>query len=210
MRSQSGPRNRVVLLVLGVLALVAAAWLAAAAFDLAPAGGTLDDVVPDSGSTPAALLEGAGWALPVGIAVSVIAALGGLALLVTQIPTAPARAVLRLHDSEGTVLATVEPQVLERALAERVEDVQGVESASVRVTGSVATAGVVAEVTVAESAEIAWTIEHARTRLFEDLRTSLGSAPRSVEVLVSLRVGRSSVHTDRVAVGGDSMVGEKA
>ncbi|MGW8592590.1 hypothetical protein ACWGLC_12890 [Dietzia sp. NPDC055877] len=203
MRSQSGPRNRVVLLVLGVLALVAAAWLAAAAFDLVPAGGTLDPLVPDGASTPASLLEDAGWALPVGIAVSVVAVLAGLALLITQIPTAPARAVLRLHDPEGAVLATLEPQVLERALVERVEDVQGVDSASVRATGSATRAGVVAEVTVAESAEIAWTLEQVRRRLFEDLRLSLGVEPRSVDVLVSLRAAKNSARTDRVAVGGE-------
>lgn len=209
MRSQSGPRNRVVLLVLGVLALVGAAWLAAAAFDLVPAGSTLDGVVPDGGSTASALLDGAGWALPVGVVISVIALLGGLALLVTQIPTAPARAALRLHDSDGTVLATLDSQVLERALVERLEEVQGVEGASVRVTGSVTAAGVVAEVTVAESAEVAWTIEQTRTRLFEDLRTALGSTPGSVEVLVSLRVGTGSGPADRVAVGSGRRDGEQ-
>lgn len=201
MRSRSGIRNRIVLLVVGLLTLAAAAWLGAAAFDLAPAGGPVDAVVPDGSSTPAALLAGAGWALPVGIAVSVLAVLAGLALLVTQIPTAPARAVLRLHGSDGAVLATIEPHELERALVERIEDVQGVDSASVRVTGSAATIGVVAEVTVAESAEVPWTVERTRTRLFEDLRDSLGAEPRSVDVLVCLRSGRGSARTDRVAVG---------
>ena len=203
MRSQSGPRNRIVLLVLGALALTAAAWLAAAAFDLAPTGGVVDTVVPDGSSTPASLLGDADWALPVGIAVSVIAVLGGLALLVSQVPTAPARAVLRLHDADGAVLATLEPQVLERALVERIEDVQGVDGASVRATGSATGAGVVAEVTVAESAQIAWTIEQVRHRLFEDLQLSLGSEPRAVDVLVSLSTGRSTARADRVAVGGE-------
>lgn len=203
MRSRSGPRNRLILFLLGVLALLAAVWLAVAAFDLAPDGGTLDALVPDPSESPASLLESAGWALPVGIAVAVIAVLAGLALLVLQIPTAPAHTVLRLHDADGGVLATLEPQVLERALAERVEDVQGVESASVRVTGSASSAGVVAEVTVAGSGEIAWTVEQARTRLFEDLRLALGAEPRSVDVLVTLQTGRSTARTDRVAVGGE-------
>lgn len=203
MRSRSGTRNRLVLLVLGVLVLAAAAWLGAAAFDLGPEGGLVDSVVPDGSSTPGSLLEGAGWALPVGIAASVVSVIAGLMLLISQIPTAPARAVLRLHGDDGSVLAMLEPQVLERALVERVEDVQGVDSASVRVTGSAATAGVVAEVTVAESAEIAWTVEQVRTRLFDDLHTSLGSEPRSVDVLVSLRAARGSARTDRVAVGGE-------
>lgn len=204
MRSLSGTRNRVVLLVVGLLALVAALWLAAAAYDLAPEGGPVDTLVPDGGSTPASLVEGLGWALPVGIALCVIAVLGGIALLIAQIPTTPARTTLRLHDSDGSVMAQLEPQVLEHALVERVEDVQGVESASVRVTGSAATARVVAEVTVAESAEIAWTVEQARTRLFEDLRVSLGAAPRSVDVLITLRGRRASSRDDRVAVGGES------
>ena len=203
MRSQSGLRNRIVLLVLGALALTAAAWLAAAAFDLAPTGGVLDTLVPDGASTPASLLGDADWALPVGIAVSVVAVLGGLALLVAQIPTAPARAVLRLHGADGAVLATLEPQVLERALVERIEDVQGVDGASVRATGSATDAGVVAEVTVAESAQIAWTIGQVRHRLFEDLRISLGSEPRSVDVLVNLSTGKSAARADRVVVSGE-------
>ena len=140
----------------------------------------------------------AGW-----IVLLVIAVLGGLALLVSQVPTAPARAVLRLHDSDGAVLATLEPQVLERALVERIEDVQGVDSASVRVTGSATSIAVVAEVTVAASAQIAWTIEQVRHRLFEDLQLSLGSEPRAVDVLVSLSTGRSTARADRVAVGGE-------
>ena len=62
---------------------------------------------------------------------------------------------------------------------------------------------VVAEVTVAASAQIAWTIEQVRHRLFEDLQLSLGSEPRAVDVLVSLSTGRSTARADRVAVGGE-------
>ena len=61
----------------------------------------------------------------------------------------------------------------------------------------------VAEVTVAGAGEIAWTVEQARTRLFEDLRLALGSDPRAIDVLVTLRTGRSSARTDRVTVGGE-------
>lgn len=203
MRSLSGTRNRVILLVVGLLALVAAMWLAAAAYDLAPEGGPVDTLVPDGGSTPASLIEGLGWVLPVGIAICVVAVLGGIAFLLAQIPTAPTRTTLRLHGSDGTVMAQLEPQVLEHALVERVEDVQGVESASVRVSGSAAKARVVAEVAVAESAEIAWTVEQVRMKLYEDLRLSLGAAPRSVDVLITLRGRKPSSRDDRVAVGGE-------
>lgn len=204
MRSLSGTRNRVVLLVVGLLAVIAALWLAASAYDLAPEGGPVDRVVPHGDATPASLVEGLGWALPVGITVCVLAVLGGIALLISQIPAAPPRTTLRLQGSDGAVLATLEPQVLEHALVERVEDVQGVENASVRVTGSTAMSRVVAEVTVAESAEIAWTIEQVRGRLFDDLSLSLGTAPQSVDVLVALRSSRAAARDDRVAVGRGS------
>ena len=208
MRSLSGPRNRVALTVAALLMLAAAAWLIAASFGLASAGSPLAGLMPPADSTVSTLVQDhRGWLLPVATAASILAILAGLGLLGAQIPTAPAHTTLRLPGDDGSVLATVEPQVLERALVERVEGVPGVKEASVRVSGSTASLRVFAEVTVAQDAQVEWAVEEARRVLAADLATALGTAPRSVDLLVRLHTPRSSSRSDRVAVRQDAADG---
>lgn len=208
MRSLSGTRNRIVLTVAGLLLLVAVSWLIAASFGLASAGSPLAGLMPPADSTVSTLVQDhRGWALPAATAASILAILAGLGLLAAQIPTAPAHTTLRLPGDDGTVLATVEPQVLERALVERVESVPGVKEASVRVSGSTTSLRVFAEVTVAQDAQVEWAVEEARRVLAADLATALGTAPRSVDLLVRLHTPRSSSRSDRVAVRQDAADG---
>jgi len=208
MRSLSGTRNRVALTVAALLMLAAAAWLIAASFGLASAGSPLAGLMPPADSTVSTLVQDhRGWLLPVATAASILAVLAGLGLLGAQIPTAPAHTTLRLPGDDGSVLATVEPQVLERALVERVEGVPGVKEASVRVSGSTASLRVFAEVTVAQDAQVEWAVEEARRVLAADPATALGTAPRSVDLLVRLHTPRSSSRSDRVAVRQDAADG---
>ncbi|MGN7155050.1 hypothetical protein ACTHRK_02905 [Dietzia cercidiphylli] len=214
MRSLSGTRNRVALTVAGLLTLAVAAWLVAVSFALIPAGSPLAGLTVPADSTVSMLVqEHRGWALPAATAASVLAVLAGLGLLLAQIPTAPAHTSLRLHDDDGTVLATLEPQVLERALAERVEGVPGVEEASVRVSGSTTSLRIRAEVTIAEEAQVEWAVEEARRVLAADPETALGTSPRSVDLLVRVHTPRTS-RSDRVAVrhhgAGGELVSEAA
>ncbi|GAA1699455.1 hypothetical protein [Dietzia cercidiphylli] len=214
MRSLSGTRNRVALTVAGLLTLAVAAWLVAVSFALIPAGSPLAGLTVPADSTVSTLVqEHRGWALPAATAASVLAVLAGLGLLLAQIPTAPAHTSLRLHDDDGTVLATLEPQVLERALAERVEGVPGVEEASVRVSGSTTSLRILAEVTIAEEAQVEWAVEEARRVLAADPETALGTSPRSVDLLVRVHTPRTS-RSDRVAVrhhgAGGELVSEAA
>lgn len=214
MRSLSGTRNRVALTVAGLLTLAVAAWLVAVSFALIPAGSPLAGLTVPADSTVSMLVqEHRGWALPAATAASVLAVLAGLGLLLAQIPTAPAHTSLRLHDDDGTVLATLEPQVLERALAERVEGVPGVEEASVRVSGSTTSLRILAEVTIAEEAQVEWAVEEARRVLAADPETALGTSPRSVDLLVRVHTPRTS-RSDRVAVrhhgAGGELVSEAA
>lgn len=214
MRSLSGTRNRIALTVAGLLTLAVAAWLVAVSFALIPAGSPLAGLTVPADSTVSTLVqEHRGWALPAATAASVLAVLAGLGLLLAQIPTAPAHTSLRLHDDDGTVLATLEPQVLERALAERVEGVPGVEEASVRVSGSTTSLRILAEVTIAEEAQVEWAVEEARRVLAADPETALGSSPRSVDLLVRVHTPRTS-RSDRVAVrhhgAGGELVSEAA
>lgn len=208
MRSLSGTRNRIALTVAGLLSLAVAAWLVAVSFALIPAGSPLAGLTVPADSTVSMLVqEHRGWALPAATAASVLAVLAGLGLLLAQIPTAPAHTSLRLHDDDGTVLATLEPQVLERALAERVEGVPGVEEASVRVSGSTTSLRILAEVTIAEEAQVEWAVEEARRVLAADPETALGTSPRSVDLLVRVHTPRTS-RSDRVAVRHHGADGE--
>ncbi|MGF0224973.1 hypothetical protein ACQR3Q_04265 [Dietzia natronolimnaea] len=214
MRSLSGTRNRIALTVAGLLTLAVAAWLVAVSFSLVPAGSPLAGLTVPADSTVSMLVqEHRGWALPAATAASILAVLAGLGLLLAQIPTAPAHTSLRLHDDDGTVLATLEPQVLERALAERVEGVPGVEEASVRVSGSTTSLRIRAEVTIAEEAQVEWAVEEARRVLAADPETALGTSPRSVDLLVRVHTPRTS-RSDRVAVrhhgAGGELVSEAA
>lgn len=214
MRSLSGTRNRIALTVAGLLTLAVAAWLVAVSFALIPAGSPLAGLTVPADSTVSMLVqEHRGWALPAATAASVLAVLAGLGLLLAQIPTAPAHTSLRLHDDDGTVLVTLEPQVLERALAERVEGVPGVEEASVRVSGSTTSLRIRAEVTIAEEAQVEWAVEEARRVLAADPETALGTSPRSVDLLVRVHTPRTS-RSDRVAVrhhgAGGELVSEAA
>lgn len=202
MRTLPGTRNRVVLALVGLLLLIAAAWLIAVSFHLSASGGRVDRLLVSSDSTVAAVIEPhRAWALPAGVAAAVLVTVAGLALMVGQIPTTPARSTLRVQEPDGTALAHLEPQVLERALAERAGDVQGIEDASVRISGSAAAIRVVAEVTVADDAEMGWAVEQTRRRLASDVETSLGAAPLSVDVQVRLRGTRPAGRADRVEVG---------
>ena len=209
MRSLSGTRNRIVLVVAGVLALAAAAWLIAVSFALITPGTAVVGglALPGGSMVDTVVQERRGWLLPSAAIAAVLAVLAGLALLLAQIPTAPAQSQLRFYDDgdaeAGTVLAALEPQVLERALVERVEGVPGVEEAELRIAGSAAALRVQGEVTVSEGAEVEWVVEQARGVLAADLETALGAAPRAIDLLVRLRSSASAGRGDhdRVAVG---------
>lgn len=190
MRSVSGPRNRLAIVVAGVLALLAAAWIGAAGLGLTARWPRAEAVLPHGDSTPASLAAAhEAWLLPVAVAAGVLAALLGLWLLLAQIPSRTSTPALRLRDEdgEGALLGTLDPAVLERALSDHAEEVSGVLDASVRISGAASAPWVQASVTISEDAETAWAVEAVRELLADDVRTVLGSPVRSVDLLVHLR-----------------------
>ena len=215
MRSLSGTRNRIILIVAGLLTLAVAAWLIAVSLSLVPESSPIATwTVPADQTVSSVVQEHRAWLLPAATVASILAVLAGLGLLLAQIPTAPAHTRLRLPGDDDTALATLEPQVLERALAERVQGVPGVEEASVRVSGSSTALRIWGEVTVAQDAQVQWTVEQVRQVLAADPATALGTTPISVDLLVRVHTARSSSRSDRVAVrqegsGGD-LVSEAA
>lgn len=185
MRSVSGARNRIALALAGLLALLVAAWLAAAHLDLsaswpqgrailAPAGARLKDLAA----------SGEPWIAPTAAGVSVLVALAGIALLLAQIPRRARTSPLRLTGHDGILLATLDPQVMGRALSERAEEIPGVTSCSVWVAGSSRSTWLQATARIAQDAEVAWTVSDLRRRLAEDAATAFGQAPHQVDVLI--------------------------
>lgn len=210
MRSLSGTRNRVVLVLAGVIALLAAAWLLAVSFGVTLPGHT-EPVVDLAGDTTLAEFAATqrDWLLPTAAVVTVLAVLIGLLLLLGQIPSRPSSSTLRFH-RDGTLLGTVEPRVLERALAERLDQVAGIEDADLDVSGSTEALCVQGTVTAAAESELEWSVGEARRRLAADVQASTGTAPRRIDLLVALRSGPSKSGADSrvdvksAAVGGRS------
>jgi hypothetical protein len=199
MRTVSGTRNRLILVPAALVALVAAAWLAAASFGAADRWPAADAVLPHGDSTPAALIAAHDpWVLPVAIALTVLALAVGIWLLALQIPSRPATAPLRFSDAGTADLGALEPAVLERALCEHVEGIAGVLEASVQVSGSTTSSWVQASVTISEDAETGWAARSVRELLAEDVRTVLGAPARQIDLLVRLR---SSAAPSRALLG---------
>ncbi|NNG20659.1 hypothetical protein HJ590_14055 [Naumannella sp. ID2617S] len=188
MRSISGARNRVVLIIFGILALAAATWLGFAYFGLAARWPQLGSLLADGDSTVGGIAaDHRVWLLPAAAVASVLAVIIGIALLVTQVPAQTPTSRLRLTDADGTLLATLDPDVLGRALSEHAEQVPGILDADVRVTGAASSIWLQSAITVAEDAEVAWSIEQVRQRLADDVTDAVGRGPRQVDVLVHLR-----------------------
>ena len=188
MRTVSGPRNRIALLLGGLLMMLAAAWIASASTPLLerwPAG---DPVLPHGDSLPADIAtHHAAWLLPTALALSVVAAILGIALLLAQIPTGPTRATLRITDAEDHLLGSLDPGVLERALREDLEGGAGVDDAAVHLGGSTASPWVQVAVTLSEHASPEQVAEQVRRHVRENVETVLGASPAHLDLLVRVR-----------------------
>ena len=206
MRSVSAALNRVFLAFFGLLIVCAAAWFLASGLDAGHYS------VPSIAAYLAAAQDEIGallsprahWLLPLGVLMSVITFVVGLFLLLMQVPRRPANSPLRLSGSDGTLLATLSPDVLSQALSERVQDLPGVERCTVFVTGSPSKLWVQADASVAPDCEVEWTITEVRKQLSEDVATSLGTPPKQLDVLVRLAHSVSSTSTSKAVTGQPS------
>ncbi|MBK0329846.1 hypothetical protein I8D64_00300 [Brachybacterium sp. MASK1Z-5] len=216
MRSVSGARNRLLLVLAGIIALLVGLWLAAGRLDLAGRWPGADAVLPHGDSTPAALADAHHtWILPVACVVAVLAVIVGIWLLVLQVPRRTPSVPLRITAEGSRPLGTLAPSVLERALAEHIEGIPGVLDASVQVSGATSSPWVQASVSTSQDAETAWVVAGARQLLADDVFTVLGAAPRHVDLLLSLRSAASSSRTridesPATASGGPGTVREGA
>lgn len=200
MRAVAGPRNRIILTLAGVLAILAGAWMLSPLLPLTGLPPQLNAVLPEGEMSAGALL-GPGaptWSAAATFAVAVLVAVVGLLLLLMQLPASPPRLTVRIADEEGSLLGSLQPDVLERALTEAMQTITGVDDGSVRFTGSARASHVYATTTVAADSDIAWVVTAVRRQLSDDVKSALGTAPLTVDLLIRLRSGspsRTSTHT---------------
>lgn len=193
MRSVSGARNRLALALAGLAALLAAAWLAGSFLDLAASHPRTAPYLAPAGTTVGeAVRNGGSWLTPLTAILSILVALAGLALLVAQVPRRARTSSLRLTGQDGSLLATVDPDVLGRALAERAEDLPGISSCTVWVAGSSRSIWIQATARLTREAEVAWAVADLRRRLAQDSTTALGHQPHRVDVLLRSTSSSSS------------------
>lgn len=205
MRSVSAALNRVFLAFFGLLIVCAAAWLLASGLDAGHSVPSIAAYLAAAQDEIGALLSlRAHWLLPLGVLMSVITFVVGLFLLLMQVPRRPANSSLRLSGSDGTLLATLSPDVLSQALSERAQGVPGIEGCTVFVTGSPSKLWVQAETSVAPDCEVEWTVTELRKLLNEDVATSLGTPPKQLDVLVRLARSASSTSTSKAVTGQPS------
>lgn len=188
MRTAPVARNRALLVVTGLLSLLAAAWLAAGWFDLQDRWAAGARLLPASGQPLGAIWrEQHGWLLPVLAALAVVLVVLGLLVLLRQVPWRPRALTLRVVGDDGTLLGSVEPAVVEKALEGRVGTLPGVLGAHVQVSGAASAAHVQCELQVASSAEVGWVVAATRERLASDVTAALAHPPSRVDVFVRLR-----------------------
>lgn len=205
MRSVSAALNRVFLAFFGLLIVCAAAWFLASGLDAGHSVPSIAAYLAAAQDEIGALLSlRAHWLLPLGVLMSVITFVVGLFLLLMQVPRRPANSSLRLSGSDGTLLATLSPDVLSQALSERAQGVPGIEGCTVFVTGSPSKLWVQAETSVAPDCEVEWTVTELRKLLNEDVATSLGTPPKQLDVLVRLARSASSTSTSKAVTGQPS------
>ena len=193
MRSVSAALNRVLLAFFGLLIVCAAAWFLASGLDAGHSVPSIAAYLASAQDEIGALLSPrAHWLLPLGVLMSVITFMVGLFLLLMQVPRRVAASPMRLSDSEGLLLTTLDPEVLSQALSERAQGVSGVERCTVWVSGTLSHLQIQADASVSQECEIDWTVSTLRSRLQQDVSISLGYEPKQIDLLVRLERPTSS------------------
>ena len=202
MRSVSGGLNRTLLAICGLVFTSASAWVLLSGLGVSQVWPTAAHYLATAhDQIGAAVSAHAHWLLPTSTAVSACAFLIGLILLAMQVPRKVAAASLRLSGSDGKLLATLSPDVLSQALSERAQTLPGVERCTVWVTGSPNRLWLQADASVSKDCEVEWAVEQLRKQLNDDIVTSLGSAPKQIDLLVRLARSTSAKSVSKTVTG---------
>lgn len=202
MRSVSGGLNRTLLAICGLIFTTVSAWVLLSGLGVSQLWPTVTRYLAtahDHLGTFASAHEH--WLLPASTLISVCAFLVGLLLLAMQVPRKVAASSLRLTGSDGKLVATLSPDVLSQALSERAQTLPGVERCTVWVTGSPNKLWLQADASVSKDCEVEWAVAQLRKQLNDDITTSLGSAPKQIDLLVRLARSTSAKSVSKTVTG---------
>ena len=202
MRSVSGGLNRTLLAICGLVFTSASAWVLLSGLGVSRVWPTAARYLASAHDRLGTFASThAHWLLPTGAVVSVCAFLIGLILLALQVPRKVAASSLRLSGSDGKLLATFSPDVLSQALSERAQTLPGVERCTVWVTGSPYKLWLQADTSVSRDCEVEWAVAQLRKQLNDDIATSLGAAPKQIDLLVRLARSTSAKSVSKTVTG---------
>ena len=202
MRSVSGGLNRTLLAICGLVFTSASEWVLLSGLGVSrvwPIGARYLATAHDHLGTLTS--AHAHWLLPTSTVVSVCAFLIGLILLAMQVPRKVAASPLRLSGSDGKLLATLSADVISHALSERAQTLPGVERCTVWVTGSPHKLWLQADASVSKDCEVEWAVAQLRKQLNDDIVTSLGAAPKQIDLLVRLARSTSAKSVSKTVTG---------
>ncbi|WP_455186759.1 hypothetical protein [Actinomyces sp.] len=202
MRSVSGGLNRTLLAICGLVFTTASAWVLLSGLNISQSWPTAAHYLTTAHDhIGAAVSAHAHWLLPTGAVASICAFLVGLILLALQVPRKVAASPLRLSGSDGKLLATLSADVLSQALSERAQTLPGVERCTVWVTGSPNKLWLQADASVSKDCEVEWAVAQLRKQFNDDIATSLGAAPKQIDLLVRLARSTSAKSVSKTVTG---------
>lgn len=164
MRTVSGPRNRTILVLLGLILLLGATALGLWASTWAP------DTSATLGSLLGTLVN---YPLLIAIVTTVIAVVFGLWWLFAQIPRKADTGPYRLVDDPDRGTVTVAPGVLARAVEDQLRAIPGITRALVQLAGTAGHPQVFITLTLDPATSLDRILEAVYTTVLPELQTAL-------------------------------------
>lgn len=194
MRTVSGPRNRTLLIILGIILILIGALLGLLS------SGALSAMpwAPDQATSLGSLAQPAQGYLIVLAIIAVVLFLLALWWLIAQIPTKDRTLPYRVADDPRHGIATVQPETVARAVQDQLEAIPGVTRAQAQLAGTAEEPELLARLTSSPRADINRVLEQFYRGVVRDLENAMGNPLRHVGV--SLHVGRESTESTKTSV----------
>lgn len=199
MRTVSGARNRILLTVLGLVLVLAGAWLVLVSTDAVSRVPGLGELAPADEAALGDLLGPLGqMLLPVGTALVALTLIGALWWLTHQIPTRDQPVDYRLHQDDDHGAVTIAPSVIATALRTQCEELPEVKRASVELSGSARDPELFLDLTLTPAASVERVLDQVYGTVVADLTQALEVEP--AHVAVRLDVSRAPARDTRTAI----------
>lgn len=199
MRTVSGARNRILLILLGLVLALAGAWLVLTSTGAVSRVPELGELAPADGAALGDLLGPLGQVLlPAGTALIALTLIGALWWLAHQIPTRDRPVDYRLHQDDDHGAVTIAPSVIATAVRTQCEELPEVKRASVELFGSARDPEVFLDLTLTPGASLERVLDQVYGTVVTDLTQALEVEP--AHVAVRLDVSRAAARDTRTAV----------